>query len=78
MFDTFLSSVISLVALLGFHVIIFYAAEGWHNREHRKGNRGARFDHNDARGVSILMFPVTLVILYGCMAVVYHILAWLF
>jgi len=77
MFDTLLSSVLSLGALLGFVVIVVYAAEGWHNGEHSKGNRGAPFDHNDARGLSILMIPVSLMILLGCLSVVYHSVIWL-
>jgi len=77
MFDTLLSSVLSLGALLGFVVIVVYAVEGWHNGEHSKGNRGAPFDHNDARGLSILMIPVSLMIICGCMAVVYHSAVWL-
>ena len=78
MFDTLLSSVLSLGALIGFLVVVVYAAEGWHNGEHSKGNRGAQFDHNDARGLSLLMIPVSLMIIYGFCAVVYHSLVWLF
>ena len=77
MFDTLLSSVLSLGALLGFVVIVVYAVEGWHTEEHSKGNRGAQFDHNDARGLSILMIPVSLMILLGCLSVVYHSVIWL-
>ena len=78
MFDTLLSSVLSVGALCGFLAVVVYAAEGWHNEQHSKGNRGAQFDHNDARGLSLLMIPVTLMIICGCLAVAYHSLVWVF
>ena len=77
MFETLSSSVMSLIVLVGFFCVAFYGCEGWHNTQHGKGKRGAQFDHNDARGLGLLMIPVTLMIIGGCVAVVYHSVVWL-
>ena len=76
MFETLSSSVMSLIVLVGFFCVAFYGCEGWHNTQHSKGKRGAQFDHNDARGLGLLMIPITLMIICGCVAVVFHTLAW--
>jgi len=77
MFETLLSSVMSLIALVGFFFVVLYGSEARHNRRHHKGKRGAQFDHNNARGVGLLMIPVTLLIIFGCLAVVFHSVVWL-
>ena len=77
MFDTLLSSVMSLIALVGVFCVVLFGGEAWHNGQHYKGKRGAQFDHNDARGLGLLMIPVTLMIIGGCVAVVYHSVVWL-
>jgi len=77
MFETLLSSVTSLIALVGFFFVVLYGSEVWHNGQYRKGNRGAQFDHNNARGIGLLMIPVTLLIIFGCLAVVFHSVIWL-
>ena len=77
MFETLLSSVMSLIALVGFFFVVLYGSEARHNGQYRKGKRGAQFDHNNARGVGLLMIPVTLLIIFGCLAVVFHSVMWL-
>jgi hypothetical protein len=77
MFETLPSSVMSLIALVGFFCVAFYGCEAWHNTQHGKGKRGAQFDHNDARGLGLLMIPITLMIICGCVAVVFHSIVWL-
>ena len=76
MFETLLSSVMTLIALVGFFCVAFYGCEAWHDTQHGKGKRGAQFDHNDARGLGLLMIPVTLIIICGCVAVVFHSVVW--
>ena len=76
MFETLSSSVMSLIALVGFFSVTFYGCETRHNTQQSKGKRGAEFDHTDARGLGLLMIPITLMIICGCVAVVFHTLAW--
>ena len=77
MFETLLSSVMSLIALVGFFFVVLYGSEARHNGQYRKGKRGAQFDHNDARGLGLLMIPITLMIICGCVAVAFHSVVWL-
>jgi hypothetical protein len=47
MFETLSSSVMSLIALVGFFSVTFYGCETRHNTQHSEGKRGAEFDHTD-------------------------------
>jgi len=77
MFETLLSSVTSLIALVGFFFVVLYGSEVRHNGQYRKGKRGAQFDHNNARRIGLLLIPITLLIIFGGLAVVFHSVIWL-
>jgi hypothetical protein len=72
MFDTLLSSIFGVGGLIAVMALIFYATEAHHNQQYSKGKRGAEFDHNNGRGLGLLLIPLTLLTLCGCVAIVIH------